>query len=289
MFSPVDLSSLGLPFGYSGQSTDKTQSETQTEHRHRKVAPTAEPQSTGVRISAKERFQSAESFSLSLKTQDGDTVTIEFSSEVEYKARYREASSSENGHVSSSMRYSIDRQSSSEYGFSVEGDLDVEELDAIANLVQDLSLLADEFFNGDLQAGMGLLDSIRFDTEQLSSMNFSMEQNLSYEAITTYKEVQNMGPRVDQASDRGDKALRAYGMALVEQISKAESHVEYSQEFTISLMESLIQSDSRFTQSSALEQVSMKQGIHILQALVETGITQFGESEGLSEQQEGDD
>lgn len=268
MFNPVNFFPLSLPPGISEkvseQVADRAQPFINNGHaRSEELSREAVDSSASL-----ERFQNAESFSLSLQTRDGDTVTIEFSSDTNIRSRYSTTNNVNNDGRSSAMSYSIDRQQSSELGFTVQGDLDVEEIDAIATLVQDPSQLADEFFNGDLQSSMDLLSGINFDSSQLAAMDFSMQQTQSYSAISTYQQVQSMG----QPSATGNKALQAYGQQLLEQFSKADLLLEQAKEVTMLLMLNLVQVDTRFAQNSTPEQASLLENIEAL----EQPITQSG-------------
>ncbi|WP_432472569.1 hypothetical protein [Amphritea sp. HPY] len=272
MFNPVNFSPLGLPPGFSEQASEQVSERAQpfTNNGHSRSEELSREAvvSSASRIDSRERFQNAESFSLSLQTRDGDTVTIEFSSDTNIHSRYSATNNVKNDGRSSAMSYSIDRQHSSEFGFTVQGDLDVDEVDAIATLVQDLSQLADEFFNGDLQSSMDLLSGIHFDSSQLAAMDFSMQQTQSYSAISTYQQVQSMG----QPPTPDNRALQAYGQQLLEQFSKADLQLEQAKEVTMSLMLNLVQVDTRFSQSSMPEQASLLENIEALEQL----ITQFG-------------
>lgn len=275
MFNPVHLSTNGQTPGWSQPAADRAPFNNSGSLRSESVRREAMA-SAASHIESRERFLNAESFTLSLKTRDGDSVLIEFSSEENYRSQFSAANTQGQG-SSSVMRYSIDRQSSSEFGFSVQGDLDLEEINAIATLVQDLSLLADEFFNGDLQSSMNLLSHINFDSSQLSAMDFSMQQTQSYSAISTYQQVQSLG----QPAGSENKALRAYGQQLLEQFNKAEVQLEQAREMTMSLMINLVQIDTRFSQNLAVEQSSMLENIEALEQLV----TQSGYEQPLSGEQ----
>lgn len=201
--------------------------------------------------SLSERFSRDDSFSISLTTQDGDQVEITFNSETSYKSDYAMRS----GNGFERQRYSIDKEQSSEFGFSVEGNLDVEEIDAIAALVQDLSSLASNFFNGDLQTAMQQAGDLSFDSGQLATLDVSMEQSMEYRAIEKYREIQSMG---EKAESRSERAIEPFREQLQNQISRTELHIEYAAEFTFNLIAEFISHDQRFKEMSEAEQESLK-------------------------------
>ncbi|MEH6579495.1 MAG: hypothetical protein V7731_20710 [Amphritea sp.] len=226
--------------------------------------------SGAVRVGAAERFEKAESFSLSLVTRDGDKVTIQFNSEDSYRSSF---AAGRNSNGDSAARFSVDRQHSSEYGFSIEGELDDDELDAISTLVQDIALLADDFFNGDVQQAFDRSLELDFDGQQLAEMNLSLEQSLTYSAVATYQEVQSFG----EQNAQGPRALRPFAQQASEHVSQAEIIMHNAASFTQSLMVNLIQQDSRYMESSISEEYSLNKSMLKVESILENLIIQSGE------------
>lgn len=92
-------------------------------------------------ISAAERYAKAESFSMEVMTKEGDKVSISFDSEASITASLGAYTDGETSAVS----FGVDRNASSNFSFSVEGDLNTEELDALTSLMQDINLIAEDF------------------------------------------------------------------------------------------------------------------------------------------------
>ncbi|MBQ0757679.1 MAG: hypothetical protein KBT54_11285 [Amphritea sp.] len=255
MFNPLSSSPFFFNPGLAHQSDNQSRhvegapsSDRSVESRPNAVAPSRQS------YSLSERFSRDDSFSINLTTQDGDQVEITFNSETSYKSDYDLRS----GHGREHQRYSIEKEQSSEFGFSVEGDLDVEEIDAIAALVQDLSSLAANFFNGDLQTAMQQAGDLSFDSGQLAQMDISMQQSIEYRAIEKYREVQSMG---DESSSFPQRALAPFTEQLQNQVAKSEQRIENSTEFTLSLFVNLIEHDLRFTGASESEQTSLTENL----------------------------
>lgn len=216
---------------------------------------------TGSSYSLSERFSRDDSFSISLKTKDGDQVEITFNSETRYQSDYAQRT----GDGLEQQRYRIEKSQTSEFGFSVQGVLDVEEIDAIASLVQDISSLADRFFNGDLQTAMQQASDLTLDSTPLAEMDISMQQLIESRAIEKYREVQSMG---EGRANEPLRAIESFREQLQNQVSRSEQRVSSATEFTLSLFVNLVQLDARFNAASETEQASIKANMGRLGELV---------------------
>ncbi|MDX2422851.1 MAG: hypothetical protein QNK43_09275 [Amphritea sp.] len=214
--------------------------------------------------SLSERFSRDDSFTLSLTTQDGDQVEITFNSETRYQSDYAQRSSQ----GQQEQRYSIDKAQSSEFGFSVAGELDVDELDAIANLVQDLSSLAANFFNGDLQTAMQQAGDLSFDATQLAQMDLSMQQSMEYRAVEQYRSVQSIGEPSAAVTENG---LIPFVEQLQGLVSRSETYIESASSVSMKLLVTLVEHDLRFTSASDAEQSNMKESLTQLSDRVHNG------------------
>ena len=73
--------------------------------------------------------------------------------------------------------------------FSVEGELDADELKAIGNLVNDAADLADEFFNGDIDAAFKQALELGFDEQELTGFALQLTRVEQVQVIQTYESV----------------------------------------------------------------------------------------------------
>ncbi|MDO6562038.1 hypothetical protein Q4488_01475 [Amphritea sp. 1_MG-2023] len=220
--------------------------------------------STRATYSLSERFSRDDSFSLSLTTQDGDQVEITFSSETGYQADYAQSSSA----GQQQQRYSIDKGQSSEFGFSVAGELDADEIDAIASLVQELSSLAANFFNGDLQTAMQQVGDLSFDSEHLAQMDLSMQQTIEYRAVEQYRTVQSLTDNVPTASEN---RLMPFVEQLEGVVSRSEATIESASNVSMNLLATLVQHDVRFSRISSAEQGALKDNLAQLSQWIDKG------------------
>ncbi|MEH6649600.1 MAG: DUF5610 domain-containing protein [Motiliproteus sp.] len=208
------------------------------------LIPGAAPQASSANSTsmlAAERYQSAESLSLKVKTQDGDMVTILFNKESDYQSSMGGYSDDSGSAVS----FSVDRSESSDYRFSVEGDLDADEIDALQNLIKDVNEIAGEFFDGDVQAAFEQASEFKMDKTELASMNLRLTRSESYSAVSAYQQVQNQDTQAN-----GGRKLGHMINGLADQASNpALSFVESPFELAKELLSGLVSEDHRFKKS----------------------------------------
>ena len=113
-------------------------------------------------------LQESEQGSISIKTRDGDDINISFGSTTTLA---QSQSSTDNGY-SSETSYSR----SQSFSIEVNGDLDDDELKAINSLVEDISGLADEFFNGDVQKAFEQATELGFDAGQIAQFSLDFKE-----------------------------------------------------------------------------------------------------------------
>lgn len=144
--------------------------------------------------SAELNYSLTKSSSLSIQTNDGDTVTIDFAQALSYQKSQQNASYSttdENGQ-STQVNYSQSSESRFQavgFSFSVEGELDDDEKAAIGALVKDVSKLADEFFNGDLDKAFEQATQLGFDESELSGFSLQMSRVEKVSVAQAYQQV----------------------------------------------------------------------------------------------------
>ena len=190
-------------------------------------------------ISAAERYSKAESFSMDVMTKEGDKVSIRFNSEASQTASLG-AYSDENG---SAISYGIERNASSNYSFSVEGDLNEEELDALTSLIQDINLIAEDFYSGDVQDAFEQATELEMDKSQLMNLNVTMTQSASYSAVAAYEQVQQLdnplgdnGRHLGQLMNNMDRFMDNPALGFLEDSSL----------FGADLLDNLIHQDVRY-------------------------------------------
>ncbi len=116
----------------------------------------------------------AQAASISIQTDEGDIVTINNSSSLAAHS----AGSSWLSPVGSGQDFTMQTIAAQSMGFSIQGDLNEEELADIAKLVSDLSGIASSFFSGQYDTAMGEALALG-DLGSLSAMSASFSQTTS--------------------------------------------------------------------------------------------------------------
>jgi hypothetical protein len=157
------------------------------------VAPTVTPSPTSHAVEySSERYASqSNSSDLSITTADGDIVSISFSALQENQANENFNYSANQS--ASEMNYQRSASSYSEmnFSFSVQGDLDKEELQAIQALIKDISKIEKDFFAGNIDKAFNKAIELGYDEEQLSSFNLELRQTQTNYVSQAYSEVAN--------------------------------------------------------------------------------------------------
>jgi hypothetical protein len=223
------------------------------------TAPTSQTSQVG--ISAAERYSKSESFSMDVMTKEGDKVSIRFNSSASETASLGAYSDSE----SSAVSFGIDRQASSDYSFSVKGDLNDEELDALQSLIQDINLIADDFYSGDVQEAFAQANEFEMDKSQLKNLNVTMTQSASYSAVAAYEQVQqldqplgNNGRHLGQMMNNFDRFTDHHSTAFLEN----------SGQFGADLLDQLIHQDVRYKDQDEESQNKLDSNFGLLRDLL---------------------
>ena len=136
------------------------------------------------------QFTQSSEASIQIVTRDGDQIDVSFSAFVQTSASQSVAIDSRG--VSASFDASF--ESSASFQFSVQGNLDEGERDAVNELLEDVGELANKFFNGDVQAAFNASLELGFDSEELKSFAVDFQQTTTFEVAQAYQ-------RTEQLSD----------------------------------------------------------------------------------------
>lgn len=127
----------------------------------------------------------AETFEMEIKTREGDTVRLSYS--ANQSAGFK--ASRIDGDAGITQTLSAYSSKSENLSFSVQGDLNDDEKQAIANLMKDVDKLAQDFYGGDMQGAMQHAMALDMNKEQLSSLSLDLGYTQSRSAITAYRQV----------------------------------------------------------------------------------------------------
>ncbi|MFP4079881.1 MAG: DUF5610 domain-containing protein [Ectothiorhodospira sp.] len=213
------------------------------------------------RLQVAERYEQARSLDLALTTRDGDQIRIRF--------RHQEGQQTQAGAMSqgeaSAAWLDVSRYQESGYHFSVQGDLDAGERQAIQALIQDVTGLADEFFHGEVQTAFQQVGELRFDSGELSTLHLDMSRVERHSLASRYEQTQ----RLDTPQDPGQR-LGQYLETLGDRFDRPEvQFLEQARASGARLLEALTAQDARFRESGTEQQERFRERMEgLMEALM---------------------
>lgn len=157
-------------------------------------------------------YARANSFSFTLKTADGDTVTID--AKAAQSMSISEAYARDEG-GKQSYSLSASYSSSNAFDLSIEGDLDEGELKAINELLGQVNNLADDFFAGDLDSAFDAALELGYNSEEITSYSLNLTQVEVQRVATAYQAGADRGamPELGGVGQFAQDLLGAFDMA----------------------------------------------------------------------------
>lgn len=150
---------------------------------------------------AMDRYYRSDDASLSITTHDGDEVTLSFFSDYyqlnEQSSHVTEDSVTISAYHEERFRVGI--------AYSVEGELDEGERDAIADLVRQVQNVSERFFAGDLEGALKQALTVEKDASELAAFRLDLHSSERIEAVRKYEEVQ----QIDQTNTTPEEPLNA--------------------------------------------------------------------------------
>ncbi|VAW61918.1 hypothetical protein MNBD_GAMMA08-2271 [hydrothermal vent metagenome] len=162
-------------------------------------------------------FEQSREASIEIVTQDGDKVEVSYSAFVQASSNQNYARNQQ-GEFSSSEFLNA---SSIEFQFSVQGDLDEGEQQAISELLTEVGSLADTFFSGDVQAAFNSALNLGFDSSELKSFALDFQQSTYVEVVQTYQRTEKINQPVESAQSP---------LAAIDVLSQLEALLEKSKQ-----------------------------------------------------------
>lgn len=161
------------------------------------------PSAKGIRAAAAvEKYQASyaysQTMSMEIKTKEGDVVKVDFQ---QLYAQYQEYKK-EQGAIEGpkGARYFESREAmeatafEERFGFSVQGDLNEDELKAVFDIFEKVDKLATEFFEGDVQKAFEQAQALEVDFGQIQSFSLDLQKTetmtQAYQQAKAYEGVQ---------------------------------------------------------------------------------------------------
>lgn len=143
-----------------------------------------------------------QTFSLNVKTQEGDSIRVRVSNRMEAGA---EGQMSDSG---SSIQWG--RRDSNAYSLQIEGDLNETERADLDKLLGEVNTLANEFYDGDLNVAWEQAQALSIDGSSLASMNLNMRE-VEAKGVSAYRQEQSG----TQSLPKGLGPLRQYAQDML--------------------------------------------------------------------------
>lgn len=143
----------------------------------------------------------AKSGSLLIRTKDGDEVQLRFETVKQFSASsfYSATENNQDADASNEDTQGSSSQQVERYqyfesngiSFSLKGELDDEELTAIADLVEQTQDLADTFYNGDVDKAFEQALTLGFDDKELVGYALQLNRTTQAEVVKAYENIQH--------------------------------------------------------------------------------------------------
>ncbi|UZE94976.1 DUF5610 domain-containing protein [Alkalimarinus alittae] len=175
--------------------------------------------STGINAGYSAYSSLSEKAAIQITTQDGDVVSFSLE-QIQASFERRDMSAGRYGFESSEM---VGQYQSGQYSYSVDGDLDEGEIQALNDLMVQIESMSDQFFSGDFQGAFQSALELGFDGEEIAGFSVNLSQT-SVQQVSAYQQVADLGQegevsgsdyggRFDPLSDFFDSLQAAYDKA----------------------------------------------------------------------------
>ena len=121
------------------------------------------------------------------------------------------------------MAYQSSAASSTNFAMTVKGDLDSGELDALNSLLEEVSALSDEFFNGDFDKAFAMAMDFEMDASEFSAMSLDIARSTSASMVESYTAVEGYGAPESAAVMQANNGLATMVGQLLEMMDMSAS------------------------------------------------------------------
>lgn len=141
--------------------------------------------------------------SLEIRTQDGDLITLSMES---MRSSSQSLSFEQN---SDGFRFATTHQTQARESiqFSVVGDLDADEQQALSSLIKQVDKVADKFFDGNISNILHHASKLGFDEGEIAGFSLSMSQVETRQASVAYRSVEQLDGSGDAATGNLDREI----------------------------------------------------------------------------------
>ncbi|MFD2229897.1 DUF5610 domain-containing protein [Alkalimarinus sediminis] len=130
----------------------------------------------------------AESAAIQITTRDGDVVSFNLE-KIQASFEGGALSGDRYGFESSQL---VGQYQSGQYSYSIDGELDEGEVQALNDLMMQIEEMSDQFFSGDFQAAFQSALELGFDGEEIAGFSVNLSQT-TVQQMSAYQQVADMG------------------------------------------------------------------------------------------------
>ncbi len=154
-------------------------------------------------------LKSSQTSDLTIRTTDGDIVTISFNKYQQNSAAQQLAYT--NNGTSTQLNFQSSQSSYQEmnFSYSVQGNIDAGEKKAIDTLISDISKVQKSFFNGSLDKAFEKATKLGFDGSQISAFNLDLQQTQTSVVSQKYN-------AIAKVNEHDDKELKRLAKPVVD-------------------------------------------------------------------------
>lgn len=176
-----------------------------------------------------ENVNSFASADVSIRTRDGDNVTINFS-QARNASTLRDTTSNLDPEQSG-IRQTISNFERLGIEIAVSGSLEEDELFAINDLVEQITNVADEFFNGDIVNAFEQALELGFDQQELATFSVQLTRGQSVSSVQAYENVQNYNENASTDTSE-QRPVRQYISDLLQSIDQSRQLLESRDDYS---------------------------------------------------------
>lgn len=130
-------------------------------------------------------YQRSDRFELRIKTQDGDTITLQISRD--FAAGRSSGYMKDEAGAALASRESV--AAGRDFNYTVDGSLDDDERQAVEQLLTDVKRLSDDFFSGDAAGAFEQALKLGHDTNEIAHFSLNLRQMETLKTAAAYAEV----------------------------------------------------------------------------------------------------
>lgn len=166
------------------------------------------------------RHENSHALSLQLKTRDGDVLTVDLSKLEAYSREKSNTTYQDDDVYYNEQSDSTSMYKSTEFNLGVMGELDEEEQEAIAEVLDQITDIADTFFAGDMKKAFESLGDMEYDSSEIAGFSFQLSQSSYTEVTRSYREVQEY---TEEPAAMTPQKLGDVVMNLADTLAQAQS------------------------------------------------------------------